>query len=374
LKVPPRLAGGKWPVAAALLSSVLLASCSSTGSPELEMSSLSPASEATDQKSPEAVPSEPRAAGSAEASLAMQKPLRERGEEEAGASTPSSQSNSVGETAAATTVEAEAATEVAEAAPEQAAAGQMLRHGGAVLTAGVMPNAQLIEPKKKSFLSAFFGSSPAAAAPSPLEGKDNDKDTEENGTKPAASTAAAKPAAKEVKLASLGSSRAAGDYVLPGVRQDELFEIKRKSGIDDISDIDIYEDIPSLQVASAAGMARMAPNGLLKQRDDVDVGCLKPELVRMLKTIERRFGKKMVITSGYRSPAHNRRVNGAARSQHMYCSAVDVQIPGVSKWELAKYARSLPGRGGVGTYCHASVHIDVGPERDWNWRCKRGSS
>ena len=29
-------------------------------------------------------------------------------------------------------------------------------------------------------------------------------------------------------------------------------------------------------------------------------------------------------------------------------------------------------RGGVGTYCHTdSVHVDVGPERDWNWRCRR---
>jgi len=28
----------------------------------------------------------------------------------------------------------------------------------------------------------------------------------------------------------------------------------------------------------------------------------------------------------------------------------------------------------VGTYCHTeSVHVDVGPERDWNWRCRRRS-
>ena len=50
----------------------------------------------------------------------------------------------------------------------------------------------------------------------------------------------------------------------------------------------------------------------------------------------------------------------------------DIQIKGVSKWELATYLRSLPERGGVGTYCHtASVHIDIGPQRDWNWRCRR---
>ena len=73
----------------------------------------------------------------------------------------------------------------------------------------------------------------------------------------------------------------------------------------------------------------------------------------MLKQVERHFGKRLVVTSGYRSPAYNKKVRGAEKSQHMYCAAVDVQLPGVSKWELAKYVRAMPGRGGVGTYCHA---------------------
>ena len=69
-----------------------------------------------------------------------------------------------------------------------------------------------------------------------------------------------------------------------------------------------------------------------------------------------------------------RQVRGAKNSMHMYCAAADIQISGVSKWELAKYLRSMPGRGGVGTYCHTeSVHVDIGPERDWNWRCRRRS-
>ncbi|MDH6229534.1 uncharacterized protein YcbK (DUF882 family) [Mesorhizobium soli] len=57
----------------------------------------------------------------------------------------------------------------------------------------------------------------------------------------------------------------------------------------------------------------------------------------------------------------------------MYCAAVDIQIEGVSKWEPANYVRSMPGRGGVsGIYCHTdSVHVDVGSERHWNWRCRR---
>ena len=91
----------------------------------------------------------------------------------------------------------------------------------------------------------------------------------------------------------------------------------------------------------------------------------------MLKQVERHYGAKIVVTSGYRSPSYNRKVRGARRSMHMFCAAADVQVSGVGKWELARYVRSLPGRGGVGTYCHTnSVHIDVGPERDWNWRCR----
>ena len=127
-----------------------------------------------------------------------------------------------------------------------------------------------------------------------------------------------------------------------------------------------------IQVASAAGLARLAPNGLTVQHGRVDVQCLKPALVRVLKQIESHYGKKVVVTSGYRSPKTNKRARGSRNSLHMYCSAADIQIEGVGKWELAEFVRSMPGRGGVGTYCHTqSVHVDIGPERDWNWRCRK---
>lgn len=240
-------------------------------------------------------------------------------------------------------------------------------------------------PKKKGFLASMFGATPASATPAPLV-------TTRSGEQPAAQAkpaTAAKPiitlasadsTAKPIQLASTGdeAGHITGGDALPGVRQTALFEIKRKSGLDDESDVDLNEDEGpiggSYQVASAAGMARLAPNGLLKQNETVDVACLKPSLVRVLKTIEGHYGRKMVVTSGYRDPARNRRANGAKNSLHMYCAAADIQVPGVSKWELANYIRTMPGRGGVGTYCHTeSVHVDVGPERDWNWRCRRRS-
>jgi uncharacterized protein YcbK (DUF882 family) len=127
-----------------------------------------------------------------------------------------------------------------------------------------------------------------------------------------------------------------------------------------------------LQTVSLPGMTRVAPNGLHVQNDTVQVGCFKPDLMKVIKTVERHFGRPVVVTSGYRDEEHNRDVGGADESMHKSCEAADIQIDGVSKRDIAAYVRSLPGRGGVGTYCHTeSVHIDTGNARDWNWGCGR---
>nr|WP_244507903.1 YcbK family protein [Mesorhizobium sp. ORS 3428] len=271
----------------------------------------------------------------------------------------------------------------AAAVASQAQATVQAMSKGVYVTAGEPQQAQIAAPKK-SFFASLFSTTPASAAPTPMINTRSGEQpaaqakttTAPPPAKPIVNLASATPGDKPVQLASLGeeSGHITGADALPGVRQTALFEIKRKSGIDDESDVDLNEDEGggSYQVASAAGMARLAPNGLLKQNETVDVACLKPSLVRVLKTIEGHFGRKMIVTSGYRDPARNRRANGAKNSLHMYCAAADIQVPGVSKWELASYVRSMPGRGGVGTYCHTeSIHVDVGPERDWNWRCRR---
>lgn len=237
-------------------------------------------------------------------------------------------------------------------------------------------------PKKRGFLATLFGTQPANARPETPQPPVRAAAAAPEQPVPAPMPGAqqAEPARPIIQLASTGqaakplvASAAGSANALPGVRQEGLFEISRRSGLDDDSDIDLYEDeAPSYQVASAAGLARLAPNGLLKQTEEVDVACLKPSLVRVLKAVESHYGRKVVVTSGYRGAERNRRARGARNSLHMYCAAADVQVEGVGKWELAQYLRTMPGRGGVGTYCHTnSVHIDVGPERDWNWRCRR---
>lgn len=161
---------------------------------------------------------------------------------------------------------------------------------------------------------------------------------------------------------------ALGDDQLPGVNANAMFSLKQMSG-------DEYEDDEPaglMKVASLSGMTRVAPNGLRTQTEHVDVSCLRPQLVRMIKQVERHYGKPAIVTSGYRDPYRNRRAGGVRHSLHTLCAAADIQVEGVSKWQLADYLRSIPGRGGVGTYCHTqSVHIDIGSERDWNWRCRR---
>ncbi|MCB1386124.1 MAG: DUF882 domain-containing protein [Nitratireductor sp.] len=165
----------------------------------------------------------------------------------------------------------------------------------------------------------------------------------------------------------------AGGNDLPGVqRQSAIFGINE--GGNEAEDDGGSAD--GVQVASVGSLGRLiSPSGLILQTSKVEVGCLKPELLSILGKVERRYGKKVMVTSGYRSPTRNRRAGGVSNSTHIYCKAADIQVEGVSKWDLAKYLRSVEGRGGVGTYCRTnSVHIDVGSQRDWHHPCRRSGS
>lgn len=114
-----------------------------------------------------------------------------------------------------------------------------------------------------------------------------------------------------------------------------------------------------------------AANGLLLAHSAINVSCVKPALLGMIRDAERHFSRKVVVTSGYRSPSHNRRVRGALHSQHLYCNAVDLYMPGIARDELARYFYGHPSRGGLGLYCHTkSLHVDTGRRREWRWSCR----
>ncbi len=92
----------------------------------------------------------------------------------------------------------------------------------------------------------------------------------------------------------------------------------------------------------------------------VDTFCLVPNLRLMLWSFETYFGRKVVVSSGYRSPAHNADVGGKEDSYHMRCMAADFFIPGVDKRKLIAYAWRNGLVGGLGCYPGRSfIHVDV---------------
>jgi uncharacterized protein YcbK (DUF882 family) len=125
---------------------------------------------------------------------------------------------------------------------------------------------------------------------------------------------------------------------------------------------------PSLKERTVLSYAHKSANALT-----VSPGAMKglnPRLRGLLGTIQKRFGKPVQITSGCRSRTGNRRAGGARGSLHLSCMAADIRVQGVSQRALLAVAKTLPGRGGVGTYCGKSiVHVDVGPRRDWHFGC-----
>jgi uncharacterized protein YcbK (DUF882 family) len=89
--------------------------------------------------------------------------------------------------------------------------------------------------------------------------------------------------------------------------------------------------------------------GLELQNSQLQAGCFKPALTDKLKSLETHFGRPVVVSSGYRDPAHARQVGEGEELLHTHCDAADVRIQGVSKREIADILRSLPDRFGIGT-------------------------
>jgi zinc D-Ala-D-Ala carboxypeptidase len=108
--------------------------------------------------------------------------------------------------------------------------------------------------------------------------------------------------------------------------------------------------------------------GTYVSHDKVNAFCLTPKLRLALLSFEGYFGKKIVMSSGYRDPFHNGKVGGADGSYHMKCMAADFYIPGVSKQKLIAFAHRENLVGGLGCYPGREfIHIDV-RDRPRGWR------
>ena len=83
--------------------------------------------------------------------------------------------------------------------------------------------------------------------------------------------------------------------------------------------------------------------GIDNTPSQVVVNNLKLLVSNVLQPVRDHYGRTMVVSSGYRSPALNKAVGGAKTSDHMTGCAADIEIPGIANYDLAVYIRdNLP--------------------------------
>ncbi|MEO9297551.1 YcbK family protein [Devosia alba] len=93
---------------------------------------------------------------------------------------------------------------------------------------------------------------------------------------------------------------------------------------------------------------------------------IDPGSMDKLQALRTALGKPLMITSAYRSAAHNKRVGGATHSQHRLGKAFDVMMTNQDPAAFERAARSA-GFTGFGHYPKSGfMHIDTGPARRWN--------
>lgn len=91
---------------------------------------------------------------------------------------------------------------------------------------------------------------------------------------------------------------------------------------------------------------------------------IHPDLLGGLEHIRTSTGRPVLISSGYRSPEHNKAVGGTGESQHMTnpLRGADIVVPGLSLIDVAAIAYEWePFRnGGIGVYPKdGHIHVDV---------------
>ena len=110
------------------------------------------------------------------------------------------------------------------------------------------------------------------------------------------------------------------------------------------------------------GNTKLSDNFCVREfacKDGSDSVLISDELVNILQKIRNHFKKPITINSAYRNKTYNKKIGGATYSQHIYGTAADIVVQGVSPEEVAKYAEYLmPKTGGIGLY-PTFTHVDV---------------
>lgn len=92
---------------------------------------------------------------------------------------------------------------------------------------------------------------------------------------------------------------------------------------------------------------------------------MQPRFLEMLQSLRNKYGKPMVITSGYRSPDHSIERRKDEPGTHAHGIAADIYCTGPDKYRMVKLAFEM-GFSGVGVDSRF-VHLDVSKERKAVW-------
>tara|TARA_R110002033_G_scaffold52430_3_gene99775 strand:- start:23 stop:409 length:387 start_codon:yes stop_codon:yes gene_type:complete len=106
---------------------------------------------------------------------------------------------------------------------------------------------------------------------------------------------------------------------------------------------------------------------------------MNEEFMSKLEKLRIKFNEPMIITSGYRHPAHNMAIGGARYSAHVQGRAVDVSVMGKSALRLVRLALGC-GMTGIGVAQRGAavkrfIHLDDLEDsqenpRPWIWSYK----
>lgn len=86
-------------------------------------------------------------------------------------------------------------------------------------------------------------------------------------------------------------------------------------------------------------------------------------LVQLLEQLRVVLGRPVYVVSGCRCPRYNSVVGGAPLSQHVRGKAADIQVAGMTPYELAQKAVEI-GFPSVATY-ETFVHVDIRETNPW---------
>ena len=121
--------------------------------------------------------------------------------------------------------------------------------------------------------------------------------------------------------------------------------------------------VPLAMFASSSGAAyagKRSDWGTVVASNEVNAFCIAPKLRFLIWEFEGKFGRKVIMNSGYRDGEHNAAAGGSDNSYHTKCMATDFYIPGVDKRDLIAFAMSLSSVGGLGCYPGRQfIHVDV---------------